>query len=303
MGSAGDSARSLRPRILEHRARLVPNRRSAPAVSRAASLSSLAPVGATGVAATLTLTDAEGEGFATAYPCGSPRPYVSNVNTRADSPVPNLVIAPDRLDPRVVHLHIGRRARHRRRHRLVHQWWRTVPRHAADEGARHALASVRPLPPVAADSVVTLSMAPWVPTYATAVAVNVTVTQTDGPGFATAFPCGAPLPRRFERQLHRRRRSRRASTGRSRQRLAVHLPVGRRTSDRGSVGLVRWWRRCTRRADQGLTVGRFSDGRGRVERTTRCRRDAGIRRTAIPRRRSLGDDRRRCREVPRDRAT
>ena len=121
--------------------------------------------------------------------------------------------------------------------------------------------------------------------------------HADGrPGVRHGVPVWRPAAGRFERQLHRRRRSRRASTGRSGQRLAVHLPVGRRTSDRGSVGLVRWWRRGTRRADQGLTVGRFSDGRGRVERTTRCRRDAGIRRTATPRRSSLGDDRRRCRE-------
>jgi hypothetical protein len=44
-------------------------------------LESVVPAGATGVAATVTLTDAAGEGFATAYPCGSPRPYVSNINT------------------------------------------------------------------------------------------------------------------------------------------------------------------------------------------------------------------------------
>ena len=58
-----------------------------------APLSSVVGPSATGVAVTLTIAEAEGDGFATAYPCGSSRPYVSNVNTRADSPVANLVVA------------------------------------------------------------------------------------------------------------------------------------------------------------------------------------------------------------------
>jgi hypothetical protein len=51
-----------------------------------------------------------------------------------------------------------------------------------------------PATPVAAGEVVTLAMTPWLPAYATAVAVNVTVTQTSAAGFATVYPCGAPPP-------------------------------------------------------------------------------------------------------------
>jgi hypothetical protein len=153
-------------------------------------LATLAPSDAIGVAATLTVTDAEGVGFATAYPCGSPRPFVSNVNTRADSPVPNLVLAP--LDVTrelcvftslVANLIVD-----------VTGWF------TANGGQFHDVEPVRALDTrtdselVDADTVVTLSLDALVPPYATAIAVNLTITQTQAPGYATAFPCGSPPP-------------------------------------------------------------------------------------------------------------
>src|SRR5262249_46379102 len=49
--------------------------------------------------------------------------------------------------------------------------------------------------PLAAGSVLTIPMAGVsVPAGATGVAVNLTVTEPDGPGYATAFPCGTAPP-------------------------------------------------------------------------------------------------------------
>jgi hypothetical protein len=152
--------------------------------------SALAPADATGVAATLTITDAEGVGFATAYPCGSVRPFVSNVNTRADSPVPNLVLSPlDGTREMCVFTSVTANV-------IVDvTGWFT-----ADGGQFHDLTPMRALDtrttlqPVEADSSVTLSFDTLVPAHATAVAVNLTVTQTKGAGYATAYPCGSTPP-------------------------------------------------------------------------------------------------------------
>ena len=154
------------------------------------SLASLLPSTATGVAATLTLTDAEGEGFATAYPCGSARPYVSNVNARVDSPVPNLVLSPvDSTRQLCVFTSVAASV-------IVDVtgWFGSTGGQFHDVVPTRALDTRGNASPVAADSVVTLSLASLVPAHATAVSVNITVTQTAGPGYATAFPCGVSPP-------------------------------------------------------------------------------------------------------------
>jgi hypothetical protein len=157
-------------------------------------LEAVVPAGATGVAATVTLTDAAGEGFATAYPCGSPRPYISNVNTRADSPVPNMVLTPvDSTRHLCVFTSVAAQI-------IVDVtgWFGSGGGQFHDVDPTRALDtrvdSESPAAPVAAGSVVTLSMSSLLPAYASAVAVNVTVTQTSATGFATVFPCGAPPP-------------------------------------------------------------------------------------------------------------
>ena len=49
--------------------------------------------GVTAVALNVTVTEPEGPGFVTVFPCGS-LPLVSNLNFVADQTVPNMVIAP-----------------------------------------------------------------------------------------------------------------------------------------------------------------------------------------------------------------
>ncbi|MEO8694001.1 MAG: arylsulfotransferase family protein [Acidimicrobiales bacterium] len=193
-GGVGGGFTSITPtRLLDTRSEVGSTGVGAGCVVHVA-LSSVVPPSATGVAATVTLTDAEGEGFATAYPCGSPRPYISNVNTRADSPVPNMVLAPvDSTRQLCVFTSVNAQI-------IVDltgwfgsgggQFHDVAPTRALDT----RLPSDPPPAPVAADSVVTLVMTPWVPPSATAVAVNVTVTQTSAAGFATVFPCGGSPP-------------------------------------------------------------------------------------------------------------
>ncbi len=52
------------------------------------------PADATAVALNVTMTDARGDGFATVWPCGTPRPEASNVNFTRGSTVANGVVAP-----------------------------------------------------------------------------------------------------------------------------------------------------------------------------------------------------------------
>ena len=160
-----------------------------------APLSSVVGSNATGVAATVTITDAEGDGFATAYPCGSARPYVSNVNTRADVAVPNLVVAPvDSTRQLCIFVSVSAQI-------IVDvtgwfgssggQFHEVTPTRAFDSRLPSGSTGGQP---IAGDTVAQVAMSSLVPAYATAVAVNVTVTQTGATGFATVYPCGTPTP-------------------------------------------------------------------------------------------------------------
>ena len=51
------------------------------------------PSGATAVVLNVTVTEAQGAGFVTVWPCGTPRPNASSLNYVAGSTVPNGVIA------------------------------------------------------------------------------------------------------------------------------------------------------------------------------------------------------------------
>lgn len=153
-------------------------------------LAAVIPSTATGVAATLTLADAEGEGFATAYPCGSARPYVSNVNARVDSPVPNLVLSPvDSTRELCVYSSVGTNI-------IVDVtgWFGDSGGQFHDVTPTRALDTRTGANPVEAESSVTLSLSNLLPVYATAVAVNITITQTSATGYATAYPCGGSVP-------------------------------------------------------------------------------------------------------------
>jgi len=155
----------------------------------AVDVSPVAPADATGVALNVTTVDAEARGFITAYPCGSPRPDTSNVNPRIGDATPNLVVVA--LDStRQVCLFTFAPT-----HLVVDATgWFGVGGEAFHELAPVRLIDTRtqgPALPAGTDLRVPVTT---VPPTAVGVAVNVTITEPDGPGFATVHPCGTAVP-------------------------------------------------------------------------------------------------------------
>ncbi len=147
------------------------------------------PADASAVALNVTATNATMPGYVSLYPCGQPVPEVSNLNYVPGQTVANAAIVPlgaggkvciYTLSPVNVVVDLA-------------GWY--AP------GAFGAVAPARLLDARATnarldDSVVTVPVAgvAGVAANATAVAVNITVTNSEGDGFATAFPCGGEKP-------------------------------------------------------------------------------------------------------------
>jgi hypothetical protein len=158
------------------------------------------PADAAAVVLNVTVTEAEGPGFVTVYPCGAARPNASNLNYAAGDTVPNAVIAKVGADGKVCLFTLAAT------HLLadVNGYYPAgspyvplVParvlesRPGATVDGQSANLGVR-----AAGSVTELRVAGrgGVPADAAAVVLNVTVTEAEGPGFVTVYPCGAARP-------------------------------------------------------------------------------------------------------------
>jgi Domain of unknown function (DUF5122) beta-propeller len=151
----------------------------------------------------VTVTDPQSAGFMTVYQCGQPLPTASNLNFSADQTIANLGMA-------------------RTNHPQPNQYptgavcfYSTSPTHlivdvlaTIDLGSAHRpLASPArlldtrsgigaPASKVGVGDVLVLPVTGQVgiPSNATAVALNVTVTAPDDAGFVTVYPCGQDLP-------------------------------------------------------------------------------------------------------------
>lgn len=151
------------------------------------------PAAAGAVALSVTALGSQ-PGFLTVFPCTAGQPDTSNVNTRAGGfPTPNLVIAiPDAnrevcifnlFEAEVIIDLTG--------------WWTedgdqrmtTIAPVRADDSRTDA---GRPLVPK--ETTRTIPLSAFIPSDATAVVGNLTVTEPQGDGFLTAFPCDAPFP-------------------------------------------------------------------------------------------------------------
>jgi hypothetical protein len=158
--------------------------------------------GASGVALSLTATEARQDGFVTAHAANQPRPLASNLNLGAGGTRANLVLLPIGADGSVAlytqaggHLVVD-----------VVGWFTGASAPAGTDGlfvplpspVRHLdtrtglggmgrLASNEPrgLP---------LAGTGWVGAGASAVMSNLTVVESRAPGFATAWPSGQPWP-------------------------------------------------------------------------------------------------------------
>jgi hypothetical protein len=164
-------------------------------------------VPANALAATLnvTATEADADGFLTVFPCGAPQPTASNVNYAKGGTIPNAVVTKlgDSgantgkvciFTQNAVHLVVD-----------VNGAFPPTTSYKALNPAR--LLDTRPGQPtvdaqqqgqgaVGPASVSELLVAGrgGVPADATAVVLNVTVTQPAAPGFATVYPCGTAAP-------------------------------------------------------------------------------------------------------------
>ena len=156
------------------------------------------PDDATAAVLTVTVTDTASQGFVTVWPAGEPRPLASNLNV--DQPgdiVPNLVTV--RLGGGAVSIFIQSAA-----HVVVDISGVFRPATSATAGRLVTTAPVA-LPfrvldtrntgtPLGIGSTVTVPMPSWVPRDAIAAVVNLTITETAGPGFWTAWPSGYGRP-------------------------------------------------------------------------------------------------------------
>ncbi len=148
------------------------------------------PADATAVALNVTVTDATGSSYVTVWPSGSPQPTASNLNFITGQTIANMVtvgIGPDGAVQ--VFNHAG----------FVHV---VVDIDGWYSGGFHPIAPARlldtrnSLTALAASEArdLVVAGAHGVPADATAVAVNVTVTEPTASGYLTVYPAGATRP-------------------------------------------------------------------------------------------------------------
>ena len=151
------------------------------------------PNGAIAAAITVTVTDTTGGGFATVYPAGTSLPVASNVNWRGGETRANGAIV--QLNGGGVDVYTSSSA-----NVIVDVAGVFVPAGASATSGRfvpvapNRLIDTRSEDPQPADAVRRLALPPGVPGDALALAVNVTIADTGGYGFASAFPAGAARP-------------------------------------------------------------------------------------------------------------
>jgi len=158
------------------------------------------PVDAESVVLNVTVTEPVGSGFVTVFPCGSPQPLASNLNYVINQNVPNAVIA--RLGTGgTVCLFVSEAT-----HLVVDvngyfppaaEFFSLVPSRLADTRGQPTSDGLFQGPaPVLRDTTLPLTVLGrgGVPADATAVVLNVTVTEPIANGFITVFPCGDARP-------------------------------------------------------------------------------------------------------------
>ena len=151
----------------------------------------------------ITAVTPDAAGYVTVYPCDAPRPTASSVNYTAGAVVPGLVIVKLGEGPEPGHVCVYTKAAS---HLLVDVagyfpagsgFHPVVPQRLLDtRGLGTADGQQNGDGPVAARGVFVLDVRgrAGVPADADAVALNLVATETDGPGYVTAYPCGTPRP-------------------------------------------------------------------------------------------------------------
>jgi len=172
------------------------------AATTASGIATTVPGSSNAVALNITVVNPVSSGFLTVYPCDVPRPLSSNVNYTAGQIVANGVIAPvsasgtvcifSPVETDVIVDLAG--------------WFpgsaftSATPKRIVDTrdgtgGLTGRLSSASPLIiPIHNINLTVSGLDQTIPTTATAAALNVTVVNPQGPGFATVWPCDASRP-------------------------------------------------------------------------------------------------------------
>ena len=160
-------------------------------------------VPANAVAATLnvTVTEASAAGFVTVFPCGSDQPTASNLNFDVGATVPNAVVTKIGTGGNVcifasqtVHLVVDVNGAFPPSTTYVAinpaRVLDTRAGHQTLDGAQQAGGKI----PAGTVTVLQITGRAGVPADASAVVLNVTVTEPDAGGYATVYPCGGEPP-------------------------------------------------------------------------------------------------------------
>ena len=148
------------------------------------------------VVANVTVVEADGPGYLTVYPCGSPPPVTSNLNFMQGDVVANLAIARPGVGGGVCAIASAPT------HVVV-----DVQGHIPASAGYSAISPVRmvdtrsPIGVPTADrlqpsqvTVLSFPVMSGIPPVADSAVVNVTATDSLGPGFLTVYPCDEPMP-------------------------------------------------------------------------------------------------------------
>ena len=146
------------------------------------------PAGAIAAVLNVTATEPRQSGFLTVYPCGVSLPLASNVNFTAGTTVPNSVAVALGADDRVcvytnatVHVIVD-----------VSGWFAASAADGMVPSAPVRVVDTRDSGARVTDLVVGLDS--LLPSGADAALLNVTVTDSTGPGYAIVYPCDQALP-------------------------------------------------------------------------------------------------------------
>ena len=148
------------------------------------------PADALGVALNVTAVGPAAAGYLTVYPCGTPPPVASNINFAPDTVVPNLVTVAFGTNASVC-VYTSARL-----HLIADlAGWLTN----STSGVPSSMTTSDPTRLMDSrtgnrGTMFTVKVASQVPAQATAVGLNLTVTDPSEDGFVTAYPCGQPIP-------------------------------------------------------------------------------------------------------------
>ena len=151
-----------------------------------------APIGTSTVALNIAVDDPQQAGFLTVYPCGTARPLASNLNFAAGQTVSNEVMVQPGADGMVcvytmatTHLVVDLDGTFQATGSS--RFSPLIPGRFADTRAASK--------PLAGQTMEwTVAGVDGAPIGTTAVSLNIAVTEPEGPGFLTVYPCGAPRP-------------------------------------------------------------------------------------------------------------